>query len=306
MGKKNEKVVLEDVELKPQVVGHIYEKKTNIGRVLVIFAIFGLVVFYINDITLYLNNLFGKKSSTSIKELTEENKKKKEQTIKENEGYYDITEDQIIIVENLSITHFKNENNIFSFDVYNYTDNDINLASKKYYLELYNSDKKILEDHIIDFNTITSKNKKTFNIEVGKEFKYIKIISKDVSDYSEHNITYNNEKIGTLICTKNNSVITYIFKDNKLQEIEDIYTDIKDLNNYYIRYNNSLNKVNEYNNIDGIDASFNPIDNGYKVIYKIDLSKVNIDELNNNYYYKSGEIVKVVNYEMNSRGYNCK
>ena len=42
---KKEKVVLENIELKPQVIGKTYRKKSNLGRVIVIFIIFILVVY---------------------------------------------------------------------------------------------------------------------------------------------------------------------------------------------------------------------------------------------------------------------
>ena len=37
--KKNEHVILENIELKPQVIGYTYQKKSNIGRVIFIFMV---------------------------------------------------------------------------------------------------------------------------------------------------------------------------------------------------------------------------------------------------------------------------
>ena len=55
--KKNENVILENVELKPQVLGYTFQKKNNIGRVIFIFIAFILVVYYIDDISVFFNNL---------------------------------------------------------------------------------------------------------------------------------------------------------------------------------------------------------------------------------------------------------
>ena len=80
MAKKNKEiVVLENVELKPQVIGYTYKKKSNIGRVIFIFIAFALVVYYINDISVFINDLFGKETAASIDNLAgstnkEENK----------------------------------------------------------------------------------------------------------------------------------------------------------------------------------------------------------------------------------------
>ena len=305
MRRKNEKVVIEDVELKPQVIGQIYEKKTNIGRVLVIFVVFGLVVYFINDITLYLNNLFGKRSVDSIKELTEESKKKKEEEKEIKAGYYEVDNASVISVDNLSVTHFKYDNKLFAFDVYNYTDDDIDLSSKKYFLNTYDSSKELLNSYIIDFKSIKSKNKDSFSISIPKEFVYFKIEEKSIDSYPNYTITYN-DNVGNLVCTLNSNIITYTFSNEGLIKISDVFEDIKDNNNYYLRYNAATNKMSEYNNLDGVDASFNTTANGYKTIVSIDLQNANINSFDNNNYYQYKEELKVVNYEVTSRGYTCK
>ena len=43
--KKKNIVVLEDTELKPQVIGYTYKKKSNLGRVIFIFIVFILAVY---------------------------------------------------------------------------------------------------------------------------------------------------------------------------------------------------------------------------------------------------------------------
>ena len=175
--RKSEKVVLEDIELRPQVIGHIYEKKTNIGRVLIIFAILLLVVYYINDISVFVNNLLGKKSATTIQEQTNENQKRIKND-ENNDDYYMFNDSLTIIIDNLTFAHFKNENQVVSFDVYNYTENDIDLSNKNYYLETYNSNKNLIESLKIDFNKIEKKNKACISLNVKKEFTYLKIVEK--------------------------------------------------------------------------------------------------------------------------------
>ena len=68
--KTSEKVVLENIELRPQVIGHTYQKKTNIGRVIILFAILILTVYFINDISVIVNNFLGKKTAGSISKNT--------------------------------------------------------------------------------------------------------------------------------------------------------------------------------------------------------------------------------------------
>lgn len=177
MAKRNEKVVIDDTELKPQVIGHIFEKKSNIGRVLVIFIIFGLVIYFINDISLFINNLLGRSSADTIKEIVQDEKEKRENN--DNiEDYYEFNDTLLIKLDNVTLTHFKYENNSLVFDAYNYTENDIDLSSKNYYIETYDNNKVALESKKIEFTNIMKKNKITINIELSNEFKYFQIVNK--------------------------------------------------------------------------------------------------------------------------------
>ena len=176
MSKKNNFFVkIDDTELKPQVIGQIYQKKSNIGRVLVIFVLFGLVIYYINDISLYVNNLLGKKTVDTIKEIVSTNDKTKEIS---SDNYYLFKEETVLIVNNLSLTHFKMDNNILSFDVYNYSENDIDLTNKNYYLNIYNNNKELVNSFKIDFNIIENNNMKTLEVEYVGEVAYINIVEK--------------------------------------------------------------------------------------------------------------------------------
>lgn len=82
MAKKNY-VKLEDVELKPQVIGQLYKKKSNLLRVLFVFAVLILVVYYINDITVWFNDLLGRQSSTSIRDLASKENNNQEREVKD-------------------------------------------------------------------------------------------------------------------------------------------------------------------------------------------------------------------------------
>ena len=131
MAKKSEKVVLEDIELKPQVIGHIYQKKSNIGRVLLIFVAFIAVIYYINDISVFVNDLFGKKSASSIKDIASDDKKKSIIKDKEiDEEYYELNDNLVLVINDLTITHFNFSNNLLLFDIYNYSEKDVDLIKK--------------------------------------------------------------------------------------------------------------------------------------------------------------------------------
>lgn len=178
MAKKNERVVLEDVELKPQVIGHIYQKKSNIGRVLLIFVVFAAVIYYINDISVFVNGLFGKKSATSIQDIASDDKKKSIIKEKNEEDYYELNDNLVLVVNDLTITHFVFNNNVLSFDIYNYTEKDVDLSLKNYYLETYDDTEKLLDSKKLELTSVVKKNKSSLNIELSNSFKYLRIIEK--------------------------------------------------------------------------------------------------------------------------------
>lgn len=173
MARKNN-VVLENVELKPQVIGNVAKKKSNIWRVLFIFVILVLTVYYINDISLYINNLLGKKSAVTIEEIQKEEKNKKTRDIL----LYKLEDDPVLAVNNLSFNNFiKNGNNI-TFDIYNYTEDVYNFTDNYLYFETYNSDKELLESIKIDINSIGVKTKDNLKVSYQKDFTYFNIVIK--------------------------------------------------------------------------------------------------------------------------------
>lgn len=179
MAKKSEKVVLEDIELKPQVIGHIYQKKSNIGRVLLIFVAFIAVIYYINDISVFVNDLFGKKSASSIKDIASDDKKKSIIKDKEiDEEYYELNDNLVLVINDLTITHFNFSNNLLLFDIYNYSEKDVDLSNKKYYLETYDVDQKVIDSKIINAGLISQKNVIKVELELSNSFKYLRIIEK--------------------------------------------------------------------------------------------------------------------------------
>lgn len=178
MAKKSEKVVLEDIELKPQVIGHIYQKKSNIGRVLLIFVAFIAVIYYINDISVFVNDLFGKKSASSIKDIASDDKKKSIIKDKEDEEFYELNDKLVLVINDLTITHFNYNSNILSFDIYNYSEKDVDLSNKNYYLETYDVEQKVVDSKKVNVGLISQKNVRKVELELSNSFKYIRIIEK--------------------------------------------------------------------------------------------------------------------------------
>ena len=310
MAKKNkEKVVLEDIELKPQVIGYTYKKKSNLGRVIFIFGIFLIVILYINEISVFINDLLGKKTPVSIQNSTGNNNENKDndEVIENKEIIYNIYNSDLTITENnMILNNFNFINNVLTFDIKNNSNNQIDLSNKKYFLETYTEDKTLLERLKVDINTINEGNKISYKFNIKNNFYYLVLVEKKMEDYPVVNLKNDELGMGKITCTKGIENIIYTFKNGELEEINHTITDnnIKE-DNYYNRYNSYQNKVSNYNNLAGISATFNGSLTGFTAVIVIDLKTANLTNLNEKYYYSYKEIPKVVKFEQETRGFSC-
>lgn len=308
--KKNEKVILEDIELKPQVIGYTYQKKSNIGRVIFIFIAFLLVIYYINDISVWINNLLGKKSPETIENLANSNNKNdKEDNKEENskEVVYNIFESSLVINEdNMILNAFNFSNNKLTFNIVNNSSNKIDMATKKYFLETYSKDKTLLERFKLDINTIIENSQISFELDIKQDFYYLVLVEKTIEDYPMVNLQKDEFGVGKITCTKGIESIVYTFRNDELESINHTISDndTKD-ENYYNRYNAYQTKVTNYNNLTGISATFNGNLNGFTAVIALDLKTVNLSNVSEKYYYGYKEMPKVVKFEIETHGFSC-
>lgn len=309
MAKKNQKVILENIELQPQVIGYSYKKKSNIGRVIFIFIAFILIIYYINDISVYINNLLGKKSATSIQKLADEEKKgiikNNKNSEKEELNYYTVDENTEVKLADLILNNFKYNNSIFSFEATNNSNQNIDLTAKKYFLETYNSNKTLLERYKVDIEKINANAKNSFEFSIKNDFEYFVITEKNIDDYPMVTLTESNG-VGLLTCSKDIETIIYSFKNDELVSIKHSIVDnnINDTD-YNIRKSLIQSKANSYNNMNGITATFNSTVNGYSAIFDILLDQANLSNISEKYYYGYKEYAKVVKFEMQTYGFSC-
>lgn len=305
MAKKKEKVELDNIELRPQVIGTVYQKKSNLGRVIFIFIAFILAVYYINDISLFINNLLGRQTAETIRN-PEDNKDKPNNNEEAKEVVFNIFSETLSIEESgLVLNNFKKENDVLTFDANNNNSYTIDLSNRKYYLEIYSSEKTLLERFKLDFNSINVQSKISFSFTTKNDFYYIVVVEKTKNDYPEVSLP-NNNGVGLITCTKGFDTITYTFRNNELYEIVHTISDsnISD-EDYYNRYTANQLKSVSYNNIEGITTTFNSTAYGYTLVIKIDLEKANLSTINEKYYYNLREVPKVVKFEMPTYGFVC-
>ena len=310
MAKKKEPVILEDVELKPQVIGYAYEKKSNLGRVIIIFIILIVAVFYINDITVFINNLLGKKTPSTITEgsgkPSEGEKPGSEQPGEDDTEYNLFNESLEIKSGSLTLNNFKYANNTLTFDINNSTTSPVNLSSRKYFLETYTEDKTLINRFKVDIDSILGNNKESYTFNEVSSFSYLVFVEKTTKDYPEYALSDSENGIGDITCKMNDDTYIYSFEKNKLTKINHTISNsnVSDAS-YYNKYNEVQTLVNNYKTMEGMTATFNGTQNGYSAVITIDLEKVDLSKVNNKYYYAKGEEAKVVDFEMITYGYTC-
>ncbi len=309
MAKKKGTVILEDVELKPQVLGKAYQKKSNLGRVIFIFVLLILAVFYINDISVIINNLLGKKSPSTIVNpnsgSTEDNPKPNPSL--ENEIEYNLFNSGLEIKSDaLTLNNFKYENNTLTFDVNNSTSSPINFTNRKFFLETYNQDKTLINRFKVDVTSILGNNKESFSFNTANIFYYVAFVEKSTKDYPEYALSDSEHGIGDITCKMGDDTYVYSFEKNALVRINHTISNsnLSDAN-YFNKYNEVQTLVNDYKSMEGITATFNGTQNGYSAVIALDLSKADLSKVNNKYYYSFNEEAKVVNFEMTTYGFTC-
>lgn len=305
--KKNESVILENVELQPQVIGYTYKKKSNLGRVLVIFVAFALAIYFIDDISVYINKLLGRETSSIISEGAINHQKPIVDNPDHKDVVYNIFKDGLSFTQDeMTFTNFDYSNGILKFDILNDSTIKLDKSDHKYFIETYTENKTLLERRKIDINLIAEKAKISFSLEISKDFYYIVVIEKNVDDYPVVNINNDENGKGIITCTKGIETIEYTFLNNELNLVKDTINDSNVNNaNYYSNYVGYQDKANRYNKIEGITATFNGTVNGYSAIFSLNLANVNLDGLNEKNYFSYKEVPKVVKFEMETKGFTC-
>ncbi len=307
MAKKKQKLELENIELKPQVLGRSYVKKSNLGRIIFIFICFILVVYYINDISVFINNLLGKQTAETIVNNTNKDKDKHEEEAPKEIIYNIYSPDLIISEAGLVISDFNYSNNVITFNARNDNVNVIDLSNKKYFLEVYTEDKTLIDRRKLDFGRVNSGAKVSFSFDIIGNIYYIVIIEKSVEDYPRTNYVADGNGYKNITCNKGMEEITYKFSNDELNLItHTIRDDNMNEQDYADRVIKYQNLVNSYSNKEGITASFNSTNTGYVAVISITaeaLQKYNIKDV---YYFSQGENINVVNFEMQTYGFTCQ
>lgn len=291
-------------------IGEMPNEEKNPLFLLLVFGIFLIFVFFLPNIVNYIseNNKTGEVESSSSTNTTDTSEVEEEQEV----TYYNISDNLSLTLEDtLKVDNFKISNNTLSFRITNKGDSRFYFNTKNYFIELYNEYNTLLERVIMEKDSISKDSSKDFSYDIASNTALnasrIIFVIKDEEDYPIVNLTTNDSGDEVLTCSKDSEVITYSFKNDNLINITDVLNYSKTSSD--LTYQNDLalwqSRVATYNNIDGISSSFVESANGFVVNTVVDVVNAKVSSANNDYYYSSDTEAKVVNFEMEARGFSC-
>ena len=302
-----------NIKMEAQVIGDIKEDKQKgvIGLIIIFVLLIGFT-FGLPEITKY----YKEKTETS-KEYNEITESKEQNTIDAEVlplVYYEIDLNTEFSVDKLKFSGLIKEQT----DDYYLRLNVLNRSNKsfeydeKYYIELYNAEKTLLERvKLISKQSILPNNSLTIDLPINvnsyTNATLITISTKTEIDYQEVNLNTKEEDYEILTCNNGNRNIFYYFKEEKLAKITDIFeysnTNEQIFDSVLKTYTSQAAK---YNNIEGVSSNIVDTNLSFTMNTEIDLSKANLDALNSFYYFNKNTLPKVVKFEMESMRYSCK
>ena len=319
MGKKMKKsdIKLSDQELIPSTIGYMEDEKTGPWGLIILFAIFIGVAFFLPEITDFGKKLLGKTDPTTMVPVDGNQEDPGSGNVTpdkpKTDSMHDFSEDLTFTYDDIKFSDFsKIDNNgkyKLSFVMENSTTEDIDLTSNKYFIEIYN-DNTMLGRHIIDLDEVKKTSKISYstnlNVDEYNNLSKLLLVKKSLNDYSEFTLTTTAGDNYILTCNNSNSNLVYTFNSKytliKIKDTLQVSSEEPDYSSILTEY--KLN-ASEYNNISGVASNILESESGFVMTTDIETSKANIDNLNNKMYYSTKAEAKDIKFEMESRGYSC-
>lgn len=313
--KKIKNMKLEQEELKPITVG-VFEsrKRSSIGTFLIL-TIFVLVIIFLPQISDIVNEYLDSKIGTSLSPTgptTPTEPEEPDDYPIENDELYEFSDNLKISKDNITV-------DTFFVDTTNYTINYVitnngsaqNIEDLNYYLEIYNSEKTLLERVKLAsdlslaggaFRNVAKNIKETSANEIG----YISLVKKTAEEYPELDSSTFTDGTGSIVCTRSHEKVTYKFQNSKLKEvISEISYQVTDLD-YETNYANQKVLVNTYNNKTGIVSTMFEYEAGYNITTSVILSEASRTYIFNADTFKLDTEPKVVSFEMEAQNFDCE
>ena len=314
MEKKNKfnykNIVINKEELAITKIGEMSNENKSPAFLFIVFGILILFVFFLPNIVSYFNK---DDELINDKPISNNNENKKENEKHEDLVYYDLNNNLVVdLEEGIKLQDFKIDNNHLSFLILNSNNISFDFKERNYFLEIYTEDKTLLKRIILKKEIISKGESKSFSYDindmVNRSEKKITFVKKSIDDYPSITLNKNEAEEEVLVCQKDMESITYKFNNEKLETIMNVINYDKS-NKSDFTYQNDYSlwqtRINSYNKVSGVSSSFISNNNGFIVNTIIDLKNTKLSELDNENYYKYETLGKVINFEMEARGFDC-
>ena len=282
--KKLKNVQISNEELVPTTIGYLSSKQKGPFLLIFIFAILFATLYYMPQITNYVNKIFN---PGLYAEMQEQNNYVEDSTGVMEELYSDL----VLNISGVKFSNFQVSNDEISYKV---DDSQSKDEFTNYYLETYDKTESLLERIPISSTSIST---------LAINYSNIKYIS--ISKYEDGKYPSVNLKESKLTCTKDEESYEYEFQTGGLSKINYVFKMTRTDDNT-TNFDEQLEKfeLEASNNTNGVSVSFSQTENSFEFTKEEDLLVTSTSSLDNGYDYQTK--AEQIAFEMSTKGYKCK
>ena len=319
--KKYKNFKVEGEELKPITIGAFESRKRTSMGIFIILTIFVLVVIFLPEISEKVNEYLDPAPVIPVTPNDpepEEPVEPEDPSDNVDETFYEYTSGLTIDRELLSVSDIKVDttNNTITYSVTNNASNYQDMEELNYYLEIYNSERTLLERVKLvslgegttttilpgnGFQTYTKNITTTSATTIG----YLVLVQKTTDDYPEVTLPADSEGNANLVCTNNHETVTYRFVNNELKGVTSTVEYLATEANYTDIYSRYQTLSDSYNTTNGITSTFFTSTSGFNITSIVDLEEASRSYIFNADSFTLNTEPKVVSFEMEAQGFNC-
>ena len=277
---------------------------------IILFGALALFIVFMQPLLELSNEVFHTNFDTFSGANVDEGTKQDEE-VEQEVKMYQLATNSVITVDNIEVTNFKlSRDNGYK----------LSFSIKNKGTQLYSFSSKVFFDYFDDTNTFVGRSylENVKEITGGITNEYSVVATEDIyskatklemvlrTEDTYPTVELTNNK---LTCSDDDESIVYGFENNKLISIRDMFTYEKGSNPeiYSEDLLNYKSKMESLSRLDGITAVLTENETGFITSILIDYSNADYKQIssNKNYYIKD-TYARVINFEMNAKGYTCR
>lgn len=308
--KKKEPIIIDQTPLSVTTIGSLETKENGPFVAILWVSLLVVCIFLLPYAEEFIQNYQNGQIVDSPVKKPSDTSKDNTSGITKDQAIYTLSSDLKITENQFTLTDFSVTNNILSFKINN-VGGDVDYFKKhNYFIELFASDKTLLER--IKLDGITVNKSKTVTVDVKtSSFAYLSFLEKETKDYPSVTLTKVSD-IPTLTCQKNTLKVVYGFSDeekNLLKTVETNYSYASSNKDYESMLSRYETYASSYNSLGGVKASLIPTSTGFNFKTTIDLTTITQvsyeGTFSDSYYYPLDTEAKVVAFELETSGFTC-